>query len=102
MDTTLITSAVIAVGILAFVISVITEVTKNIGFLAKIPTSLQVIVLSLILTPLAVVAYASYANIALTWYIIVGSVIAGFFVAFICMYGWDKLSEIYNKFKKTQ
>lgn len=101
MDTALIANLVIAVSLLAVVISVITEVTKSIGFLAKIPTSLQVIILSLILTPLSVIAYASYANITLTWYIIAGSIIAGFFVAFICMYGWDKLSEIYNKFKKN-
>lgn len=101
MSTELLTNLVFGVGILAFVISIITEVTKNIGFLAKIPTSLQVIVLSLILTPVAFIAYASHISMALTWYTVFGSVIAGFFVAFVCMYGWDKLSEIYNKFKKN-
>lgn len=100
MNSSLITNIVMALGALAFVISIITEVTKSIGFLNKIPTSLQVIILSLVLTPLAVIAYSSYAEITLTWYMIVGSVVAGFFVAFICMYGWEKFSEIYNKFKK--
>lgn len=100
MDTAVVTNIIVAVGLLAFTISIITEVTKNIGFLAEIPTSLQVVVLSLILTPVSYIAYASYMSIQLTWYTIIGSVIAGFFVAFVCMYGWDKMSEIYNKFKK--
>lgn len=95
----LITTIVAGIGALAIVISVITEVTKNIGFMSKIPTELQVIVLSIILTPLALFAYSSYAEFALTWYMIVGGVIAGFFVAFVCMYGWEKLTEIVKKFK---
>lgn len=95
----LITTIVAGIGALAIVISVITEVTKNIGFMCKIPTELQVIVLSIILTPLALFAYSSYAGFALTWYMIVGAVIGGFFVAFVCMYGWEKLSEIVKKFK---
>lgn len=100
MDTAVVTNIVVAVGLLAFTISIITEVTKNIGFLTKIPTALQVVILSLILTPVSYIAYTSYMSIQLTWYTIIGSVIAGFFVAFVCMYGWDKMSEIYNKFKK--
>jgi len=34
------------------------------------------------------------------WYMIAASIIAGFFVAFVAMFGWDKMSEIYNRVKK--
>ena len=91
--------AMMIVGILAFVVSVIIEVIKNVSFLKKIPTDLVVIVLSEVLTVLSFLAYMSYNSIAVTWYLAVGSFIAGFFVAFVAMYGWDKITELYNRFK---
>lgn len=41
-----------AIAVAAFTVSVITEVTKEIGFLGRIPTAVQVIVLSVILCQL--------------------------------------------------
>lgn len=87
------------VGILAFVVSVIIEVIKNVSFLKNIPTDLVVIVLSEVLTVLSFLAYMSYNSIAVMWYLAVGAFIAGFFVAFVAMYGWDKITELYNRFK---
>lgn len=91
--------AMMIVGILAFVVSVIIEVIKNVSFLKNIPTDLVVIVLSEVLTVLLSLAYMSYHGIAVTWYLVVGSFIAGFFVAFVAMYGWDKITELYSRFK---
>ena len=91
--------AMMIIGILAFVVSVIIEVIKNVSFLKNIPTDLVVIVLSEVLTVLSFTAYMSYNGIAVTWYLAVGSFIAGFFVAFVAMYGWDKITELYNRFK---
>ena len=88
------------INFLAFVVSVITQVTKELYFLSRIPTSLQVIVLSVILTPASYIAYAQYTYMQIHWYMIAASVIAGFFVAFVSMFGWDKLSEIYNRIKQ--
>ena len=85
--------------ILAFVVSVIIEVIKNVSFLKNIPTDLVVIVLSEVLTVLSFLAYMSYNSIAVTWYLAVGSFISGFFVAFVAIYGWDKITELYNRFK---
>lgn len=93
------TQAMMIVGILAFVVSVIIEVIKNVSFLKNIPTDLVVIVLSEVLTVLSFLAYMSYNSIAVTWYLAVGSFISGFFVAFVAMYGWTKLTELYNRFK---
>ena len=91
--------AMMILGILAFVVSVIIEVIKNVSFLKNIPTDLVVIVLSEVLTVLSFLAYMSYNSIAVTWYLAVGAFIAGFFVAFVAMYGWDKITELYNRFK---
>ena len=88
----------IAVGALAFVVSVITEVIKGIGVFKKIPTDIVVIILSMALTVVAFFAYAQYAALVVTWYLIVAALIGGFFVAFITMYGWSKLKELWTRF----
>ena len=88
------------IGMLAFVVSIITQVTKEVWFLAYIPTSLQVIVLSVTITVASYIAYAQYLYMQIHWYMIAASIIAGFFVAFVAMFGWDKMSEIYNRVKK--
>ena len=92
--------AVLIVGILAFIVSVIVEVTKNITWLKSVPTDAEVLILAIVITLAAFFAYVSYANIVITWYLIVGAAIGGFFVAFIAMYGWTKLSELYKRFKQ--
>ena len=88
----------VAVGALAFVVSVITEVIKGIGVFKKIPTDIVVIILSMVLTVVAFFAYAQYAALVVTWYLIVAALIGGFFVAFITMYGWSKLNELWTRF----
>ncbi len=89
-----------AIGLLAFVISIITEVSKKVPGLKDIPTDLVVFILSIVLTVIAYFAYSSYAGLSISWYMAVASVIAGFIVAFVSMFGWTKLSELYNRFKK--
>ena len=88
----------VAIGVLAFVVSVITEVIKGIGVLKKIPTDIVVIILSMILTVITFFAYAQHASLVVVWYLVVAAIICGFFVAFIAMYGWDKINELWNRF----
>lgn len=88
----------IAIGVLAFVVSVIAEVIKGIGVLKKVPTDIVVIILSMVLTIVAFFAYAQYASLVVTWYLVVAAIIGGFFVAFIAMYGWSKLKELWTRF----
>lgn len=90
----------IVIGCLATLVSVITQVTKDFKFLKKIHTSLQVTVLSIVLTVITYMAYISHYNISIEWYMIVGAIIGGFIVAFVSMFGWEKLSELYKKHKK--
>lgn len=96
-----ISNLTMAVSMLAFFVSAVTELTKEISFLKKIPTVLQVLVLSLILCPLSLAVYAAYYEIALTWYLIVASVCMAFIVAFIAMYGWEKFVELWSRFRRS-
>lgn len=90
---------VVVIGMLAFAVSAVTEVIKSVGFMQKVPTNAVVIVLSMILTVVAFFAYAQYAALAIVWYMVVAAVLCGFFVAFIAMFGWDKLTDMWNSFK---
>lgn len=90
---------VVAIGALAFVVSVITEIIKGIGVMKKVPTDIVVIVLSIVLTMVAFFAYAQYAALVVAWYWVVAAIICGFFVSFVTMYGWSKLNELWSRFK---
>lgn len=84
------------VGTLAFIVSVIVQVIK--GPLDKLPTDVVVIVLSIMLSLMSYFAYGSYAGLRVVWYQVVGTVILGFIVAFVAMYGWTKLKELWGRF----
>ncbi|MEE0265903.1 MAG: ribonuclease [Acutalibacteraceae bacterium] len=88
------------IGCLATLVSIVTQVTKEFNFLKAIPTAIQVTVLSIAFTVIAYLAYTSYNNIVTEWFMIVASVVVGFIVAFVSMFGWEKLHDIYKRFKK--
>ena len=88
------------IGALAFMVSVITQVFKGVGVLSKLPTDILVFVLSIGLTLTAFIAYMQYVQQAILWYMIIAAILAGFIVAFVAMYGWEKLSELWNRFGK--
>lgn len=95
--------ALIAICAVCVLISVITEFTKEIGFLKKIPTSLQVLVLSLIICVLIFFAAISYLQVQFVWYYLVAVIFIAFIIAIITTKGWDYLIEIIKRFyrKKT-
>lgn len=88
------------IGALAFMVSVITQVFKGVWILAKIPTDILVLVLSIGITVAAFVAYMQYIQQAILWYMILATIMAGFIVAFVAMFGWEKLSELWKRFGK--
>lgn len=92
------TLLIAVIGFMAFIVSVITQVVK--GVLGKVPTDLVVFVLSIALTVTAFVAYMQYIKAEILWYMIIASVIVGFIVAFVAMFGWEKLSELWKRFGK--
>lgn len=86
------------IGILAFTVSVVVQVFKGVSVLKKIPTDILVFVLSIGLTVTAFVAYMQYVQQTILWYMIIAAILAGLLVAFVSMYGWEKVSELWKRF----
>lgn len=91
-----------AIGVVAAIVSIITEMTKNIGFLKKIPTILQVIVISVVLWIVLYLGVCSAGYLVFQWYMLAVSVIAGFISAYVSSYGWEKLADAFNRYKKGE
>lgn len=89
----------IAIGIMAFFVSGITQVIKSWPGLDKLPTSAVVIALSLILCPATFVAMMSWQRLPIEWYMIFACIIAACIVALVAMGGWERISEIWNRTK---
>lgn len=68
MNTTLIIGII---GVLAFAVSIITQVFKGVSGLKKIPTDILVFVLSIGITVVAFIAYMQYIQQAILWYMII-------------------------------
>ena len=94
-----ITYALMAIGVLAFLVSIITQVIKEMPGLKRIQTNVVALVVSLILCPLAVVILCIYFKIVLFWYYIVGAILAAFIVYLVATGGWEKVSEMWDRSK---
>lgn len=95
------TILIAAIGVLAFVISIITQVFKGVSFLKKIPTDIMVFFLSIGLTLITFLAVMQFYCEPITWYMIIAVVIVGFIVAFVSMYGWEKAAALWKRFSKN-
>lgn len=87
----------IAIGVMAFLVSVVTQVIKELPWLKNLPTSMVVIILSLVLCPLAMLALLEYLKQPVTWYMVFACMMAAFVVALVSMDGWERLKEIWNR-----
>ena len=87
-------------GALAFAVSLIVEVLKELPGIKKIPIKLFVIDISLIVTVVALFVYSEMQGITVLWYYVVLAVFAAFVVAYISMYGGDTLKELKDRFIK--
>lgn len=88
------------IGAMATFVTIVTELTKTWGFLDRIPTSLQVLAVSMLVSVLSVVIYVQMQKAEMIWYYIVGAIVLGWIVAYVSMYGWEKLTEMWGRFKK--
>ena len=79
------------IGVLAFLVSIIVQVIKELPGLNKIPTSIVALVTSLILCPVALAVLCTYYKTAVTWYYIFASIIAAFVVYLVATGGWEKV-----------
>lgn len=94
----------IAIGVMAFIVSVITQVIKSWPGLDRLPTSAVVIVLSLLLCPASFVAMMSWMKQPIRWWYLFACMIAAFVVALISMDGWERVREIWDRtgYKETE
>lgn len=94
-----ITYLLIAIGVGAFIVSIITQVIKEMPLLKNIQTNVVALAVSLIICPIAVAVACQYFNIVITWYYIFASFIAAFIVYLVSTGGWEKVAEMWNRTK---
>lgn len=92
-----VTFVLMAIGVLAFLTALITQVIKEMPGLRNIQTNVVAFATALILTVLAVVIACIYNNITLRWYYIVAAVITSFIVYLVATGGWERVAEIWRR-----
>lgn len=91
--------AIAIISILAFIVSIITELIKNIGLLKKLPTNILVLIISIIICISGYLAYTSYISSPIKWHLIIASFFSSFVVAYVATYGWEKMHLLNKRFK---
>ena len=78
--------------VLMVITNIIVEVLKKLTW-GKLPTNILVFAVAMAVTLLAFLALCQIAGIAVVWYMVVGAIILGIFVAYAAMFGFDKLRQ---------
>ena len=77
---------------LMIVTNIIVEVVKGLTW-GKLPTNVLAFFVAMAVTLLAFFAMCQIAGVQVTWYMVVGAIVLGFFVCFAAMFGFDKLRQ---------
>ena len=88
-----------AVGALAFFVSMITQVIKEMPGLKRVQTNAVALGVSLVLCPAAVVIACQYFKIVIVWYYIFASFLAAFVVYLVSTGGWERVAEMWERTK---
>ena len=86
------------IAMLVFVTNIIVEVIK--GLIPKIPTNIVAVIVSLIVTVLALCILCAVLEISVMWYYAVGAVVLGIFVGYAAMFGFDKFKSAWDKIRQ--
>lgn len=81
-----------AVLVLMVITNITVEVLKKLTW-GKLPTNLLAFAVAMAVTLLAFLAACQIMGVAVTWYMVVGAIILGVFVAYAAMFGFDKLKQ---------
>ena len=87
------------IGGLAFLVSIIVQVIKELPGLKNIPTSIVALAASLVLCPVALAVLCTYYKMVITWYYVFASFIAAFVVYLVATGGWEKVKSIWDRTK---
>ena len=93
----LLTYLLIAIGGLAFLVSAITQVIKEMPWFKKFQTNAVALAVALILCPATVIIACQYFKIVITWYYIFASFIAAFIVYLVSTGGWERVTEMWKR-----
>ena len=86
---------------LMIVTNIIVEVVKGLTW-GKLPTNVLAFFVAMAVTLLAFFAMCQIAGVPVTWYMVVGAIVLGFFVCFAAMYGFDKLKQTMEQFNNIK
>ena len=86
---------------LMIVTNIIVEVVKGLTW-GKLPTNVLAFFVAMAVTLLAFFAMCQIAGVQVTWYMVVGAIVLGFFVCFAAMYGFDKLKQTMEQFNNIK
>ncbi len=87
--------------VLTVVTGIIVEVFKNLTW-EKLPTNILAFLVAMVVTLLAFFALCSIMGIHIEWYMVVGAVILGIFVAYAAMFGFDKFRQTMEQLKNIK
>lgn len=86
-------------GVLSFFVGLIVELTKGLPGIARLPTKLYAIIVSAAVCELALLIYAGFAGVSVSWFGALLALFASCAVSPISVFGRDMLGEIYSRFK---
>ena len=86
------------VGILAALVTIITEMVKDLWKVRQIPTKLTALAVSFVVVAGAMTVYLNMADIAFQWWYLVAAFFAAFIVGYLSINSWDTLYEIWKRF----
>ena len=87
------------IGVLAFFVSAVVQVIKEMPGVKKVQTNVVALVASMLITPIMVVVMCIYHKVPIEWYYIFASFLAAFIVYLVSTGGWEKVSEMWNRSK---
>lgn len=94
-----VTYGLATIGVIAFLVSIIVQVIKELPGLRNIPTSIVALVASCVLCPVALVVMCTYYKMVVTWYYVFASFLAAFVVYLVATGGWEKIKELWDRTK---
>lgn len=77
---------------LMLLVNIFTEVLKKV--FVNIPTNALALVLSLLVTIVAMFIWLDVKGITFIWWMILVAIAVAFMVAYAAMFGWDKLQQM--------